>query len=59
MSEFQENEIHDAAKKAWQDWHDHLGAVVDEDDDYVPTMSIQWEVAFMAGLTWMQNRGKK
>ena len=51
MSEKQDDQKA-AAQKAWDDWHDCIGAVTDEDDDHVPTMSIQWETAFRAGARW-------
>ena len=59
MSEIRDTEIYDAADAAWDNWHDCIGAVPDEDDDYIPTMSIQWETAFRAGVRWMQDRGQK
>ena len=59
MNEFQDGEIYKAAEAAWGHWHDSIGAVTDEDDDYIPTMSIQWETAFRAGVLWMQERGQR
>lgn len=50
-----QNDQRQAAQKAWDEWHASVGFAPD-DDDYVPMMPPLWEVAFKAGVDWMQER---
>lgn len=43
--------IEEAARALWQEWHEGIDAAA-WDDGYVPTMSVQWETAFLAGARW-------
>ena len=52
MSKVREGERYEAALAAWEEWHESAGFDPDDDDDYIPEMSVQWWIAFSAGVRW-------
>lgn len=57
MSEKQ-NELVNAAERAWDSWHAGIEYNVCDEDDYIPTMSPLWRIAFEAGAEW-KAKGEK
>ena len=53
-----EKDILNAAEQAWLKWHEDTGFDTDDDDDYIPTMSPLWRIAFTAGAEW-QAKGEE
>ena len=56
MSE--KDETTNAAERAWDSWHNSIGAVYEDDDD-IPAMSPLWRIAFTAGAAWEKAKGEK
>jgi hypothetical protein len=52
----EKDEMTNAAEKAWDKWHDSVGFA--DEDDYIPTMSPLWRIAFEAGAEW-EAKGEK